>query len=89
MIPVICPPARRVPSCADCHGPSAAPRNPFYPELSGQYADYLVQQLRLFQQGRRGGTAYARLMHQVVGRLSEDEMRAVARFYESLGGGGR
>ncbi len=29
-------PDRRIPACADCHGPSDHPRNPHYPRLNGQ-----------------------------------------------------
>ena len=74
-------PERRVPACVSCHGP--APRNPVYPVLAGQYPDYLVLQLELFKQGQRGGTEYAHIMRMVAGRLSQEEMRAVALYYAS------
>jgi cytochrome c553 len=77
-------PAQRVPACADCHGPGSTPRNPAYPELAGQYADYLVLQLELFKARRRGGSQYGHLMHQVAPRLNESQMRDVALYYESL-----
>lgn len=77
-------PERKVPSCADCHGPGQVRRNPFYPELAGQYAEYLVLQLELFAQGRRGGSPYAHLMHEVAPHLEADERRAVALYYDAL-----
>jgi cytochrome c553/cytochrome c5 len=77
-------PDRRVPSCVACHGQTATPRNPFYPELSGQYADYLILQLELFKSGNRGGTAYAHLMRPVAAHLTPEQMRAVATYYASL-----
>jgi cytochrome c553/cytochrome c5 len=77
-------PNQRVPSCVDCHGPGATRRNPIYPELAGQYADYLVLQLRLFKQEHRGGTAYAHLMRPVATRLTLEQMRDVALYYASL-----
>jgi cytochrome c553 len=67
----------------DCHGPTDYPRNPAYPLLEGQYADYLVLQLELFAERRRGGSPYAPLMHHVVDRLDEQQMRDVAAFYAS------
>ena len=73
-----------VPSCADCHGPGPPRRNPAYPALAGQYADYLVLQLELFGTGRRGGSAYAHLMDHVAPRLRADQMRDVAAYYASL-----
>jgi cytochrome c553 len=78
-------PGQRVPSCADCHGPGATRRNPVYPELAGQDAGYLVLQLQLFQGGRRGGSAWAHLMRPVASRLTPEQMRDVAAYYESLG----
>jgi cytochrome c553 len=77
-------PSQRIPSCVDCHGPGAIRRNPVYPELTGQYANYLVLQLELFKQGHRGGTAYAHIMHEVADELTPEQMRNVALYYESL-----
>lgn len=79
-------PERKVPSCADCHGPAAAPRNPAYPALAGQHADYLELQLELFKRGRRGGSRYAHVMRHVADRLGPEEMRAAALYYASLPG---
>jgi cytochrome c553 len=81
-------PEQGVPSCADCHGPGTGSRNPFYPVLAGQYADYLVLQLELFQRDERGGSPYAHLMRQVASRLTPEQMRDVAAFYESLASAG-
>lgn len=77
-------PAQRVPSCIPCHGPGAVPRNPLYPDLAGQHADYLVLQLELFKERRRGGTAYAPLMQLVVNGLAPEQMHDVAMYYASL-----
>jgi cytochrome c553 len=77
-------PSQRVPSCADCHGPGASRRNPVYPELAGQYADYLVLQLELFKKNIRGGTAYAHIMRRVAAGLTLEQMRDVALYYASL-----
>jgi cytochrome c553 len=82
-------PAQRVPACVACHGPRTGPRNPAYPVLGGQHAEYLELQLELFAQDRRGGSPYGRLMRPVASRLTRDQMRAVARYYASLGGGAR
>jgi cytochrome c553 len=77
-------PAQRVPACVPCHGPGTTPRNPMYPHLAGQYAEYLALQLRLFKDDRRGGTPYAHIMRMVAGRLTPAQMRAVAAYYASL-----
>ena len=77
-------PSQRVPACVACHGPGATRRNPVYPVLAGQYADYLVLQLELFNKAYRGGSAYAHLMRPVAGRLTREQMRDVALYYASL-----
>ena len=78
-------PGEGIPSCVDCHGPNRIERNPAYPILAGQYAEYLLLQLRLFNTGRRGGSVYMRLMHPTAHRLTPEQMRAVSLYYESLG----
>ncbi len=77
-------PERGVPACSDCHGPGPGPRNATYPSLAGQYADYLVVQLELFQNGNRGGTPFGHLMDHVAPRLEPEEMREVADYYAGL-----
>jgi cytochrome c553 len=77
--------ARKIPACIECHGPSAVPKNPAYPILAGQPADYLRQQLLLLQQGTRGGSEYAHLMRSFVGRLHADEIAALAEYFSSIG----
>ena len=77
-------PQKKVPPCAECHGPGEHRRNPFYPDLAGQHADYLIAQLRLFKTGKRGGTRYAHLMQHVAPHLSEGQMRDVAAYYQAV-----
>jgi cytochrome c553 len=76
--------ASSVPSCMDCHGPGGQRRNASYPELAGQFAEYLTRQLELFHDRRRGGSSYAHLMMHVAPRLSEAQIRDVATYYASL-----
>jgi cytochrome c553 len=77
-------PSQRLPACAACHGPSSTPRNPIYPQLAGQYAEYLALQLALFKKGSRGGTPYAHLMRVVAGRLTSEQVHDVTLYYASL-----
>jgi cytochrome c553 len=74
-------PEREIPACIECHGPTATPKNPAYPILMGQHTRYLMLQLDLLKQRRRGGSPRVNLMYEVATRLNEDEMREVARFY--------
>jgi len=77
-------PDQDVPSCVDCHGPGEGLRADEYPKLSGQYADYLELQLRLFKSGARGGSDTVDLMSPVVSGLTDVDMRDVAAYYASL-----
>jgi cytochrome c553 len=73
-------PADGIPACASCHEPAGG-RYQAYPALRGQTADYLAQQLRLFQDGIRGGTAYAHIMETIAKRLSDEQIDAVAAYF--------
>jgi cytochrome c553 len=77
-------PGSRVPACVECHGPRGRRMKEAYPSLAGQPAEYLVLQLELFKNGQRGGSSYAHLMEEVAPRLKPEEMRAVAKYFESL-----
>jgi cytochrome c553 len=68
-----------IPACATCHGPDAR-GNDIFPRLAGQHADYLVKQVRVIQSSLRA----APVMHDVIKDLSQDQMRAVATYLESL-----
>ncbi len=84
-------PAIGLPACVACHGQNAgneasapSPKGPpAFPVLRGQNAGYLVTQLRLFENGGRGGTR-ANLMRMIAGRLSEGDMADLAAYYASL-----
>jgi cytochrome c553 len=76
-------PERDVPPCGECHGPAGSPKNAAYPRLTGQFAEYLMLQLRLFADGHRGGSSYEHLMRDVAWRLTEEERRDAAEYYAS------
>lgn len=68
-----------IPACATCHGPQARGNN-IFPRLAGQHADYLVKQALVIQRRLRASP----VMYNVVKDLSQDQMRAVAAYLESL-----
>jgi cytochrome c553 len=68
-----------IPACATCHGPQAR-GNDIFPRLAGQHADYLVRQALVIQSALRAAPG----MHDVIKDLSQDQMRAVATYLESL-----
>ena len=79
-------PEFRVPPCAPCHGAArhGGSTFPLYPRLAGQSAEYLVQQLRLWREGVRGGTPVSNVMTAVASALTDEQIEAVAAYYASL-----
>lgn len=81
-------PEQGVPACNSCHGAAgrAEPgqQHALYPELEGQFAPYLVQQLTLWTEGKRGGNAYSRIMAAAVRTLRPEQIEAVSAHYASL-----
>jgi cytochrome c553 len=75
-------PERKVPACLSCHGGSR--RNPIYPNLAGQHAEYLKGQLRLFAAGRRGGTPYAHVMERTAKTLEDEDIEDLAAYFSSI-----
>lgn len=77
-------PDRDIPACAECHGPTAQPKNPAYPRLASQDAQYLRRQLELLRERRRGGTVNLSLMDAFVDRLRSDDVRDVTEYFSAL-----
>lgn len=71
-------PDRGIPACADCHGVEAVGLSVF-PRLAGQHAQYLVKQMQILRAGQRN----SRVMHGVVGDVSDNEIDAVAAYLQS------
>lgn len=76
-------PSRDIPACSQCHGPGATDRNPAYPILDGQPAEYLFEQLVLLAENRRGGSEFGPIMQMIAARLSPAEMREAAAYYSA------
>lgn len=75
--------SRGVQACTNCHGPEGAGLPPVYPYLAGQYADYLEKQLTDWKSGKRTGDPL-NVMREIAGRLTDDEVHAVAVYYASI-----
>jgi cytochrome c553 len=70
-----------VPACAACHGANGAGIPKQYPRLSGQHADYALQQLRAFRTAER---ANAPMMMTIAAKMTDAEMQAVADYMQGL-----
>ena len=71
--------AEGIPPCIACHGPGAVGTDE-YPRLAGQHAQYLLKQLRSFQNNMRN----VAVMHGVAQDLKVTEMESVAAYLQSL-----
>jgi len=71
----------KVPACLSCHSASVADLSPGIPQLRGQSADYLVQQLLLFRSGVRAQTTNAQIMARFARELTKTEIKAVSAYF--------
>lgn len=73
-----------VAACMGCHSPSGKGNGPAgWPSLKGQYPEYIVTQLQAFKQGARTNDP-GNMMGNLVGRMSEMEMKAVAAYVAGI-----
>lgn len=75
--------ANGVPACAGCHGPDGAGIPSQFPRLSGQFAEYVEAQLKLFRTGGRANDPNG-MMRGVAARMSDQEIKAVAEYAAGL-----
>ena len=66
-------------ACAGCHGVNAEGVAVF-PRLAGQHGAYIMRQIQVIQKQLRD----APIMHGVVKNLSDDQVKAVAEYIQSL-----
>ena len=71
-------------SCNSCHGKDGIGTMPSFPNLAGQKALYLEQQLKAFRDGSRK----SEVMNIVVKQLSDRDIENLAAYYESPPPGG-
>ena len=76
---------KQVAACIACHGPTGT-GNPAagYPALKGQHAAYTAKQLRDYASGERVSDGKTRIMREIAGKLSEDEIAALASYVQGL-----
>jgi cytochrome c553 len=73
--------SENVPPCTGCHGPKGY-GNDIFPRVAGQHGDYVIKQLRVFQ--RTDFRPAGAVMKSVTHFLTEEDMRAVAAFLQSM-----
>jgi len=77
-------PARGIPACMACHGPSGRGNEPAkFPALRGQRSVYVIKQLHDYASGARN-TGPNGIMQTVSKRLTEDDMRGLASYVQGI-----
>lgn len=69
-------------TCAACHGPEGMSATPQFPNIAGQYEDYLYQSLLDYKSGARNNA----IMAGTVATLSDQDMKDLAAYFASLPG---
>ncbi len=74
-----------VSACLACHGPTGR-GNPAakYPALQGQHADYTAKQLNDYSAGTRETDGKTRIMRDIAGRLSKEDVEALSSYVQGL-----
>jgi len=67
-------------ACAACHGANGNSANPQWPNLAGQHADYIFEQLQYYKSGERQNA----IMNGQAAGLSTEDMADLAAYYASL-----
>ncbi|CAM2841826.1 c-type cytochrome [Legionella worsleiensis] len=76
--------SKHITACIACHGPNGTGNaQAGFPVLAGQKATYTVLQLQAFKDGKRSNDLN-HIMRDISGRMSQDDMEAVAHYIEGL-----
>ena len=75
-----------VPACMACHGPDGrGMAGAGYPQLAGQWADYVQAKLKDWKNGTTwGDDVNAKIMPQIAQRLGDADIAALASYVEGL-----
>ncbi len=75
-----------VPACMACHGPDGrGMAGAGYPQLAGQWADYVQAKLKDFKAGTAwGDDTNARIMPEIARHLGDGDIAALASYVEGL-----
>lgn len=71
------PGAKKAVVCQACHGKHGIATSPQYPDLAGQYADYMVQVMHEYKDGQRKNA----IMKGFVSQLSNEDMEQIAAYF--------
>jgi cytochrome c553 len=76
-------PSKDLPGCGQCHGAAGVDAGANFPRLEGQSALYIEKALRSWKAGDRKADPMG-VMANVANKLTADQIKSVAAYYESL-----
>ncbi len=68
-------------TCAMCHGKEGVSEGRNWPDLAGQNPNYIFKQLLDYHDRKRAGTEAAKVMVELAGQLSRQDMADLAMYY--------
>jgi len=69
--------------CSVCHGRGGTTSSDLFPQLAGEPAPYLVNQIKGFRDKTRADENAKRFMWGISSRLTDDDIQQLAAYYES------
>lgn len=69
-------------TCVACHGETGMSAAPTFPNIAGQYEDYLYMSLKGYKSGERNNA----IMSGIVATLTDQDMKDLAAYYASQKG---
>ena len=69
-------------ACVACHGETGVSPTPAFPNIAGQYEDYLYVSLKGYKSGERNNA----IMSGIVAALSDQDMKDLAAYFASQEG---
>lgn len=76
---------KNIPACLACHGPSGkGVVLAKFPQLAGQHAKYIKDQLNLFSANKRQNDGDTKIMRNIANRMHASEIEAVSSYIQGL-----
>jgi cytochrome c553 len=76
---------KNIAACTACHSPTGNGNGPAgFPALAGQWPEYTIAQLKLFQSGERHNDGDSQMMRGTAMDMNDKEMNAVASYLYGL-----
>ena len=74
-----------MPACTGCHSPDGAGLDAAgFPQIGGQHAGYVAQQVTDFREGNRTNDGDSMIMRGIAAKLSNKDIEAVSSFIQGL-----